>query len=162
MITDRQEKILNYLIKEFINTAEPVSSNLLKEKCHLDISPATIRNDLQELTEMGYVSQPHTSAGRIPTNKGYHYFIQVTFTREEKLPNFIINEIEDTKKKIDSELELAKELTRSLTEISSALDFNHIEEGGMFDILRILGSSRTTYNENIKFMNELIKKLEDF
>ena len=161
MITERQVKILNLLIEEYIERAEPISSKFLSKKSNLDVSPATIRNDLQLLTEMGYVTQPHTSAGRVPTNKGYQYFIEITFVKEEKLPDFIVREIEDTKKRIDRELELAQELTKSLTEISSVLNFNHIEEDAMFDILRILGTSRTSYNDNIKLMNELIKKLEN-
>ena len=78
MITQRQEKILNSLVKEYIDRAEPISSELLKKKCNLDVSPATIRNELQELTERGYITQPHTSAGRIPTEKGYRYFIEIT------------------------------------------------------------------------------------
>ena len=76
MITDRQRKILDYLIKEYIEIAEPVSSDLLKKKCGLSISGATIRNELQELMEQGYIAQPHTSAGRVPTNKGYKFFIE--------------------------------------------------------------------------------------
>lgn len=161
-LSERQRIILNLLIEEYIERAEPISSKFLKEVCNLDVSPATIRNDLQLLTEMGYVEQPHTSAGRIPTNKGYQYFIEITFMKEEQLPDFIVREIEDTKKKINRELQLAQELTKSLTEISSVLDYQHIEEDAMFDILKIIGKSRNTYTENIKLMNELIKKIEDF
>lgn len=74
MLTERQEKLLNFLIKEYINTAEPVGSLSLKKVCDLDVSGATIRNDLQVLTEAGYITQPHTSAGRVPTQKAYKYF----------------------------------------------------------------------------------------
>lgn len=162
MLTERQERILNNLIKEYIGRAEPISSKLLKKKSGLDISPATIRNELQELTEKGYVTQPHTSAGRIPTNKGYKYFVKITFTREEKFSNFILKEVEETKQKIDRELRLTKELARSLTEISSVLDFNKIEENMLFDVLKIIGPSRTTYNKNIDLIKELIEELEDF
>ena len=88
-LTERQEKILNSLIQEYIGIAEPISSNLIKERCGLDVSPATIRNDLQELTEMGYINQPHTSAGRVPTNKGYKYFVEITFTQKPSVADFI-------------------------------------------------------------------------
>ena len=67
MLSGRQEKLLNFLIKEYISTAEPVSSLDLKKVTDLDVCGATIRNDLQALTEEGYIEQPHTSAGRIPT-----------------------------------------------------------------------------------------------
>ncbi len=74
MITERQIRILDILIREYIKTAEPVGS----EGCNfkkLKVSSATIRNEMKELEEKGYLSQPHTSAGRAPTPKGYKYFI---------------------------------------------------------------------------------------
>src|SRR3989338_5589028 len=126
MLSPRQELILNSLIKEYIDSAEPISSDLLKRKANLGVSPATIRNDLQELTELGYVAQPHTSAGRVPTNKGYKYFIEITFTQnpstssgQVKPPHFLSREIEAAREKIEQELKLAQELTKSLAEISS-------------------------------------------
>ena len=77
MITERQEKLLDFLIKEYISTAEPVSSKALKKSACLDVCGATIRNDLQVLTKEGYIEQPHTSAGRIPTRKAYRYFVSL-------------------------------------------------------------------------------------
>ena|SRR3989344_5658784 len=161
MITERQEKILNSLIKEYIDIAEPISSGLLEKRCGLNVSPATIRNELQELTEQGYVTQPHTSAGRVPTNKGYRYFIEITFSgRIEKFPGFIIKEVENAKNKIEKELELAKELTKSLESISAILNFSHnMEEDILFDMLKTIGPSRTTYDKNIDVMRELLDSL---
>ena len=74
MITSRQEKLLDFLIREYITTAEPVSSKVLKKVTDLAVCGATIRNDLQVLTKEGYIEQPHTSAGRIPTQKAYKHF----------------------------------------------------------------------------------------
>jgi len=163
MITERQEKILNSLIREYIDRAEPVSSDLLKKRYSLDVSPATIRNDLQELTNQGYIEQPHTSAGRVPTEKGYRFFIEITFSGNlYKFPNFILKEVEEVKQKIEKELELAKELARSLEQIHTALHFNKIEEGMLFDILKIMGPSRITYKKNIDVMKELLDEFENF
>jgi len=161
MITDRQIKILNSLIQEYIESAEPISSELLKKKCGLSISPATIRNDLQDLTELGYITQPHTSAGRVPTNKGYKYFIEITFTKKERLPNFVVREVENTKRRVEKELQLAQELTRSLEEISSLLNFHHLEEDLMFDVLKIVGSSKTNYSKNVDIIKNLLDNLND-
>lgn len=71
----RQEKVLMAIVKEYVKKAEPISSQYLYEKYKLDASPATIRLDMAELTENGFLYQPHTSAGRIPTEKAYHYYI---------------------------------------------------------------------------------------
>ena len=163
-LSNRQETILNALIKEYIDVAEPVSSELLKKRCSLAVSPATIRNELQELTEQGYIMQPHTSAGRIPTNKGYRYFVEITFTQTpNQLNHFISKEIEAAKQRIASELELVKILMNSLTEISDTLNQNHPQQKEeVLEILEILGPSRITYDKNIDVMKELIRELENF
>lgn len=162
MITNRQEKILNLLIREYIDKAEPISSELLKKKCSLDVSPATIRNDLQGLTKEGYIAQPHTSAGRIPTEKGYRYFIEITFSGKiSRLPDFILREVEEVREKIEKELQMARELEKSLKEISSILEFNQIEEDVLFNILKIMGPSKTSYKKNVDLMNELLKFFEE-
>ncbi len=71
MISDRKKFLLETIIKEYIKTATPVSSGMLVEKYKLDISPATVRNEMMELEEEGYIYQPHTSSGRIPTEAAY-------------------------------------------------------------------------------------------
>lgn len=70
-LSERQKIILRTLIKEYVRNAQPVSSGMLVEKYHLDISPATVRNELIVLEERGYIYQPHTSAGRVPTEAAY-------------------------------------------------------------------------------------------
>ena len=74
-LTDRKKDILREVIKRFISSAEPVSSQCIAENAGFDISPATIRKEMAELEEMGYLSHPHTSAGRIPSDKGYRFFV---------------------------------------------------------------------------------------
>ncbi len=71
----RQEKILGAIIEEYTNTAIPVASEILVKKYKLKASPATIRNEMVKLEKEGYLYQPHISAGRIPTDKGYRYFV---------------------------------------------------------------------------------------
>ncbi len=161
MLTERQEEILNYLVKEYIGSAEPISSGLLKKKCGLDISPATIRNELQDLTEKGYIEQPHTSSGRVPTDKAYKYFVEV-ISNDNKTPD-LKKEIEIAKQKIENELILAQKLTRSLQEISTTLSYTRIQnKNAILEILRIIGPSQATYDKNINLITEIIKELENF
>ena len=75
-LTDRQKLILTLVITDYIETAQPVGSVYLVEHWGLDVSSATVRNELVALTEMGYLRQPHTSAGREPTEDGYRYFVR--------------------------------------------------------------------------------------
>lgn len=74
-LTERQKTILMLVIRDYIETAQPVSSNALVQHYHLDLSSATVRNELAVLDEMGYLRQPHTSAGRVPTDEGYRFFV---------------------------------------------------------------------------------------
>ncbi|MEK7276730.1 MAG: heat-inducible transcriptional repressor HrcA, partial [Chloroflexota bacterium] len=75
-LSSRQETLLGLIIREYVDSTLPISSSGLREKYALPFSPATIRNDMAVLTECGFIRQPHTSAGRVPTEEGYRYFVQ--------------------------------------------------------------------------------------
>ncbi len=115
MITERQGEILNRIVQEYISLAEPISSQLLEKKHRLGISPATIRNEMQKLTESGYLLQPHTSAGRVPTDKGYRFFV------DDLLENNLRNFERNFNKQMEDSLDFIKEATRFLAEESSDL-----------------------------------------
>jgi heat-inducible transcriptional repressor len=84
-LTERQETILALIIHQYIDAAQPVGSRWLVDRYQLGVSPATVRNDMACLTESGFLRQPHTSAGRIPTEKGYRYFVR-SLIGETELP----------------------------------------------------------------------------
>lgn len=75
-LTPRQQMILSLVMREYVKTATPVGSRALVERYGLQVSAATVRNELARLEELGYLTHPHTSAGRIPTNKGYRCFVE--------------------------------------------------------------------------------------
>ena len=98
MIDERKIKILQVIINDYITTGEPVGSRTIAKKYELGVSPATIRNEMADLEELGYLEQPHTSAGRIPSSKGYRLYVdklmkQQQLSLEEQLA--IKNEIID-------------------------------------------------------------------
>jgi len=74
-IDDRKLEVLRAIVEDYVATQEPVGSKALVERHHLGVSPATVRNDMAVLEEEGYIHQPHTSAGRVPTNAGYRLFV---------------------------------------------------------------------------------------
>jgi heat-inducible transcriptional repressor len=74
-LTERQEKILDAIIRNYLETGEPVGSRTISKYTDLNLSSATIRNEMSDLEEMGYIVQPHTSAGRIPSDKGYRLYV---------------------------------------------------------------------------------------
>ena len=105
-LTERQEKILDIIVREYVNSAQPVSSKLLEKKYDFDISPATIRIEMQKLTDKGFLSQPHTSAGRVPTDNGYRFFVNNLMEQKnrnvDEVGDWLKEDIEDTFKFIQS------------------------------------------------------------
>jgi heat-inducible transcriptional repressor len=75
VLDDRKLAVLRAIVEDFVSTNEPVGSKSLVDRHNLDVSPATIRNDMAVLEEQGYIVQPHTSAGRVPTEQGYRLFV---------------------------------------------------------------------------------------
>lgn len=84
MLDERKEKILAAIVTDFIDTAEPVGSRTISKKYDIGFSSATIRNEMSDLEEMGYIVQPHTSAGRIPTDVGYRYYVDRLMFRAQR------------------------------------------------------------------------------
>jgi len=131
-LTQRQERVLESIIEEFVKLAEPVSSKLLKRKHKFDISSATIRNEMKALTEAGYLEQPHTSAGRIPTDKSYRFFVNRLLGNKMKERIKVLKEFEKTKRKIEDNHRFIQVLTKNLAHLSSALTICYLEEEDFF------------------------------
>ncbi len=125
MITQRQEKLLNAIIQEYINSAEPISSNVLEKKYDFNVCPATIRNEMQRLTDNGYLFQPHTSAGRIPTDKGYRHFVD-----NLKIRDFEIGDLPQENPK--DVIRFSYSLTKNLAEASQSLVLTYLKNEGIY------------------------------
>ncbi|HEY5903389.1 MAG TPA: heat-inducible transcriptional repressor HrcA [Anaerolineales bacterium] len=82
-LSERQKSLLLLVIRDYIDTAQPVASKHMVERYRLDLSSATVRNEMSALTEMGYLRQPHTSAGRVPTEEGYRMFVAEMMNQAE-------------------------------------------------------------------------------
>src|SRR5919206_4556348 len=75
-LTARRERILRHIVQEYVALAQPVASDLIARKYEGELSPATVRNEMAALEEAGLIAQPHTSAGRVPTDRGYRHFVE--------------------------------------------------------------------------------------
>ena len=105
-LDERKQKILKAIIQTYLETGEPVGSRTIAKYSDLKLSSATIRNEMSDLTDMGYIAQPHTSAGRIPSDKGYRYYVDAMMA--EKNAQIAGKDLELAEK--DSQLENAKKL----------------------------------------------------
>jgi len=131
-LTQRQVEILRNLIEEYINTAEAVGSETLEKKHNLSASPATIRNEMVKLTELGYLKKLHVSAGRVPTPQAMKFYVKQLMKEKE----LSVAEEVGLKEKVwdirDKEKQFLKELTKNLAERTKALAVTTTNEGEFF------------------------------
>ena len=116
-ISERKKRILAAVIYEYIRTAEPVGSKHLAENAGLGCSSATIRNELAELVALGYLEQPHTSAGRVPTPMGYRMYVN-EFMEKQKLS---LEESEDLNRRLNQKLQELDDTIGSISRLASQL-----------------------------------------
>lgn len=170
-ITERQKSILDKIIQEYIDSAQPVSSQLLEKKHDFGIRPASIRIEMQKLTDRGFLSQPHTSAGRIPTDKGFRFFVDRLF--EEEFLEFpdekFLKEIQKIERQIEDSLKFSREVTKVLASLSSNLALSYLFNEKIFwkeGWQEIFAEPEFEDTECIKNFLEMIedfeKRIEDF
>jgi heat-inducible transcriptional repressor len=182
-LSDRQQQLLKAIIETYVKSGDPVASEVIEKSYDLGVSPATIRNEMVKLTDLGYLKQPHTSAGRIPTSMGFRFYI-AHLMNEKELP--VVDEVTIRQNLLDHRAQfqrVVKEATRSLskkcntlamsisdgeifyTGAASILDFPEFDEVdtarfvlSLFDepalLLQILNKSQTTDSLHIIFGEE--------
>ena len=111
MLDQRKKKVLQAIVEEYVNTAEPVSSSLLTKKEELKYSSATIRNEMADLEKAGYLEKTHTSSGRVPSEKGYRYYVD-ELLRDD---NISLEEIKYISEKLETKVNEIEELTKLTT-----------------------------------------------
>ena len=116
-ISDRKKKILAAVVDEYIKTAEPVGSKVIAENAGLGCSSATIRNELAELVAMGYLEQPHTSAGRVPTPMGYRMYVNELMEKQK----FSMEETEELNRRLNQKLQDLDDTISDVSKLASQL-----------------------------------------
>ena len=163
-LNERQQKILELIIGEYVNKPKPISSKILAKK--LGLSSATLRNEMKELEKGKYLVQPHTSAGRIPTEKAYRLFISSIKEKEVKLPNKITRNTSE---------DISRDITQTLAEMSGSLAFSAIKEmnsfyqSGFSNLMKFpefedkdyFSEMAQTMERFEKHFNELFEKIQD-
>ena len=121
-LTDRKLKILQAIISDYVTSAEPVGSRTLSKRFNLGISPATIRNEMSDLEEMGYLTHPHTSAGRVPSDKAYRLYVNNMMEKHELTPiekNVIAEKLRANVNEFDKTIQHAAKILSEITNLTS-------------------------------------------
>lgn len=140
MLEERKKKILQAIIEEYILTAEPVSSNSLIEGHGLECSSATIRNEMSELEKNGFLDKTHTSSGRIPSEKGYRYYVDELINEQD----ISVEEIKYIGEKLSTKVNEIEDLTK--------IAANTISEMTHYTALTIGAKADTQLIQEIKFI----------
>src|SRR6266571_4594630 len=123
MLSERQGGILRRVVEEYVATGQPVGSKTLVERAGLNVSSSTVRNELAELERLGLLTHPHTSAGRVPTERGYRYYVDRLLERLEPRPGSFPLDLSAARSEVEAALqattEMLSEVTRLLALVSA-------------------------------------------
>jgi heat-inducible transcriptional repressor len=144
-LDDRKEHILRAIVEVYVRGGEPVGSKAVADRAGLGVSPATIRNEMAILEREGYISHPHTSAGRVPTDKGYRYYVDVLASKvalEPKRRREIEQFLAGAVSALDELLERASQVLSELTDYTSlaAAPASHASAIDRIELVRLGGS----------------------
>lgn len=171
-LTKRQKLILDKIVEEYIGSASPVSSQLVEKNYDFGVCPATIRIEMQKLTDKSYLYQPHTSAGRVPTDKAYRFFVDELL--EGGFSDFdfdkeFFNEIDQIEKEVKDSLKFVQVLTKKVADLTSSLAISYLSEEsvilkeGWEEILKEPEfKDSDCFSKFIKMMEDWEAKIENF
>ena len=158
-ITPRQARILAAIVKEYTTNPEPVGSEALEEKYRFGLSSATIRNEMKALEKEGFIQQPHTSAGRVPTDIGYRYFITELMKHVELSNREQMRLRLELKQLAHQHNELSRSITRILADASDSAAFALLPEASSSSgMAKIVSSDLGT--EQVKAVADFLDNIE--
>ena len=134
-LTERKLKILQAIITDFIRNAEPVGSRTLSKMLEMNISPATIRNEMADLEDMGYLFHPHTSAGRVPSDKAYRLYVNTLMDKyelEQAEKQRIKRELRSNMAELERTVRHASELLSEITNLTSFATVEDMRDMSLF------------------------------
>src|SRR3989338_7407523 len=157
----RKQKILATIVKEYSETANPVGSKELVQKYHFKESSATIRNEMAELEKLGFIYQPHKSAGRVPTDKGYRYFVNELMRRfelSEKERRLLKTEL--IKLHVQHE-QLGRSISNLLSKVSGQAAFVLLpNQSSATGLSQIIGDPEFTDPKTMKQVAQLLENID--
>lgn len=161
-ITERQKEILCRLIDEHIKFGAPISSDFLKSECCFDFSPATIRLELAELTENGFLVKTHLSGGRVPTDNGYRFFVDDLLTKERKKEVKLQKEIREISDIYDNLWLMLHCLAENLARLSCSLALVGLEKMRFFWKEGWQNLAKSPEFEDVRYMRSFLGLVDGF
>lgn len=170
MLSDRRRRVLAALVHEYVANAAPVGSRTLTERYRLGVSPATVRNDLSALEDAGYIAQPHTSAGRVPTDAGYRAFVDDLLSSglavEETPHQALVDELRASARELDALMDRTSAALSRLTDclavvMAPSLAGSHLRQLSLISLsahralIVVVDADGQVLNRHIAFAEEV-------
>lgn len=160
-LNDREKTILRSIIQQFILTASPVGSRNITKKFNVGVSPATVRNIMSDLEDTGFIDHPHTSAGRVPTDKGYRYYVD-TLMEIQKLKNtdkgIIDKSLDQNILETDEILKVASRLLSSITNQIACVTYPTLDKG-ILEKIQLVSLTSTRLLVVVSIKSGLVKTI---
>jgi len=160
-LNDREKTILRSIVQQFILTASPVGSRNITKRFNVGVSPATVRNIMSDLEDNGFINHPHTSAGRIPTDKGYRYYVD-TLMELQKLKNsdkgIIDKSLDQNILETDEILKIASRLLSSITKQIACVTYPTLDNG-ILERIQLVSLSSTRLLVVVSIKSGLVKTM---
>jgi heat-inducible transcriptional repressor len=161
-LSGRQRGILARLIEEYVATGQPVGSKYLVDRAGLGVSPSTVRNELAELEAQGFLTHPHTSAGRVPTERGYRFYADELLAQQEGRPGEFPLDLSELRREIDSALEATSEALSSVTRLLALVSAPPLETTTVRHVEVLLLNPRTVMAVVITSTGGVAKRVVTF
>jgi len=159
----RKKTLFSDILEEYIKTAKPIGSKVIVDKYHKDLSSATIRNEMKALEDSGYLTHPHTSAARIPTEKGYQFYINTFLKNKEvaKKDREVINGAINNLSKVEPDF--TKTIAKTIAELSDQTVFVALAENNFFytGLSHIFRQPEFSHLEVIYNLSEIIDHMDE-
>jgi heat-inducible transcriptional repressor len=160
-LNDREKTILKSIVQQFILTAAPVGSRNITKKFNVGVSPATVRNIMSDLEDNGFINHPHTSAGRIPTDKGYRYYVD-TLMEIQKLKNsdkgIIDKSLDQNILETDEILKIASRLLSTITKQIACVTYPTLDNG-ILEKIQLVSLTSTRLLVVVSIKSGLVKTM---
>jgi len=161
-LTDRQREILARVIEEYIATGQPVGSRYLVERAGLNVSPSTVRNELAELESRGLLTHPHTSAGRVPTERGYRRYVDELLAHQDPRPGAFPLGLSELQREVDSALEATSEVLSRVSNLMALVSAPPLETTTVRHVEVLLLNPRTAMAVVITSTGGVAKRVVTF
>src|SRR6266550_776145 len=161
-LTARQRELLARVIEEYVATGQPVGSRNLVERAGLSVSPSTVRNELAELEARGLLTHPHTSAGRVPTERAYRLHVDELLASQESRPGAFPLDLSDLRREVDSALEATSEMLSRVTHMLALVSAPPLQTTTVRHVEVLLLNPRTVMAVVITSTGGVAKRLVTF